>query len=224
MGTLNSGLTLRCRTKPPRAKRQNCSSTDMPSSYGTAQRELPGSSPSLGTRALKLNDLSPFIFFRAQAVREAFLGLLRSPTRPRTRSKKSGEACSSSITSLGGLASLTLKGVAFEARENAKIEADGPLWLGVSEAAERYREIQVRRRTGRGVWYAHVEILRWDAVQRTGEAIASFSERCDSKVKAEEAARRLLTENAKYFTAETSVEAEVLCELEWDEGVAAKLL
>lgn len=117
-----------------------------------------------------------------------------------------------------------LKGLAFEARENAKIESDGPLWLGIAEAAERYHEIQVRRRTGRGVWHAVVEILRWDAVQRTGEAIASFSERCESKAKAEEAARRLLTENAKHFTAETSVETEVLCELEWDEEAGAKLL
>lgn len=117
-----------------------------------------------------------------------------------------------------------LKGVAFEARENAKIESDGPLWIGIAEAAERYHEIQVRRRTGRGVWYAVVEILRWDAVQRTGETIATFHERCDSKTKAEEAARRLLTENAKHFTAETSVDTEVLCELEWDEEAEAKLL
>ncbi|WFU26340.1 hypothetical protein QA649_09060 [Bradyrhizobium sp. CB1717] len=117
-----------------------------------------------------------------------------------------------------------LKGAAFEAREIAKTEADGPLWLGIAEAADRYREIQGRRRTGRGVWYAHVEILQWDAVQRTGEVIASFSERCDSKAKAEEAARKLLTENAKYLTAETSVHTEVLCELEWDEEVGAKLL
>ncbi|MBR1328718.1 MULTISPECIES: hypothetical protein [Bradyrhizobium] len=117
-----------------------------------------------------------------------------------------------------------LKGAAFEARENAKIEADGPLWLGIAAAADRYHEIQVRRRTGRGIWYALVEILRWDAVQRTGEVIASVGERCDSKAKAEEAARRLMTENANCFTAETSVHTEVLCELEWDEEAGAKLL
>lgn len=122
------------------------------------------------------------------------------------------------------LSEAALKGLAFEARENAKVESDGPLWLGIAQSAERYHEIQVRRRTGRGVWYAVVEILRWDAVQRTGEAIASFSERCESKAKAEEAARRLLTENVKHFTAETSVETEVLCELEWDEEAGAKLL
>ncbi|AWL94016.1 hypothetical protein CIT37_19035 [Bradyrhizobium ottawaense] len=103
-----------------------------------------------------------------------------------------------------------LKGAAFEARENAKIEADGPLWLGIAAAADRYHEIQVRRRTGRGIWYALVEILRWDAVQRTGEVIASVG--------------RLMTENANCFTAETSVHTEVLCELEWDEEAGAKLL
>ena len=31
----------------------------------------------------------------------------------------------------------------------------------------------------------------------------------------EEVARRLLAENAKYFSAETSVEARVVCDLEW---------
>jgi len=70
-----------------------------------------------------------------------------------------------------------LRGAAFEAREIAKVEAEGPLWLGVAEAADRCREILVRRRTGKGVWFAHLEILRWDATQRTGEEIASFSER-----------------------------------------------
>ena len=35
-----------------------------------------------------------------------------------------------------------LKGVAFEASENAKIESDAPLWRGIAEAADRYHEIQ----------------------------------------------------------------------------------
>lgn len=37
------------------------------------------------------------------------------------------------------------------------------MWLGVAEAADRRREMLVRRRTGRGAWYALVQILRWDA-------------------------------------------------------------
>jgi hypothetical protein len=59
-------------------------------------------------------------------------------------------------------------------REDAKIDADEAMWLGVAEAADRCREILVRRRTGRGAWYAIVQILRWDATRRTPEAVASF--------------------------------------------------
>jgi hypothetical protein len=44
-----------------------------------------------------------------------------------------------------------------------------------------------------------------------------FHERCTSKKEAEEAARRLLAEHAKDFSAEVSVEARVVCELEWED-------
>jgi hypothetical protein len=112
---------------------------------------------------------------------------------------------------------LSLKGVAHEARQNAKSDVDGPFWLAVAEAADRYREILVRRRTGRGVWYALVSILHWDAVRRTAETGASFHERCASKKEAEDAVRRLLAEHGKLFSADYTIEAEVLSELEWDD-------
>lgn len=41
-------------------------------------------------------------------------------------------------------------------------------------------------------------------------------EKCNSKKEAEDAARRLLAENAKYFSSSTSIEADVVCDLEWD--------
>jgi hypothetical protein len=79
-----------------------------------------------------------------------------------------------------------------------------------------------RHRTGRGVWYASVDIIRWDLAHRSGETISFAHERCNSKKEAEEAARRLLAENAKHFSAETSLEASVVCDLEWhdDQGKA----
>jgi hypothetical protein len=42
-------------------------------------------------------------------------------------------------------------------------------------------------------------------------------EHCKSKKEAEEAAQRLLAEHAKHFSVETSVEARIVCELEWEE-------
>jgi hypothetical protein len=114
------------------------------------------------------------------------------------------------------LSEAALKGLVFEARKRAKDNFNNPIWLGVADDADRQREILARRRTGRGVWYASIDILRWDITRQNGETITYAHERCNSKKEAEEAARRLLAENAKYFTGETSVEASVVCELEWD--------
>ena len=113
----------------------------------------------------------------------------------------------------------TLKGLAFEARRRSRDDFDNPVWRGVAEAADRRREILARYRTGSGVWYAYVELMRWDTARHSGEAINMVHERCNSKKEAEEAAHRLLAENAKHFSAEVSIEAKVVCELEWDDGV-----
>jgi hypothetical protein len=59
-------------------------------------------------------------------------------------------------------------------------------------------------------------VIRWDTSRHTGRTDSFVHERWNSKKEAEEAARRLLAENAKYFSAENSVEARVVCELEWD--------
>ena len=49
-----------------------------------------------------------------------------------------------------------------------------------------------------------------------GEGVSSYQE-CNSKKEAEEAARRMLAENAKHFSAQHSVEASVVSELDWYE-------
>jgi hypothetical protein len=43
------------------------------------------------------------------------------------------------------------------------------------------------------------------------------SQKCSSKAEAEKAARLLLAENAKFFDDLTSIEARVVCDLEWSE-------
>ncbi|SFJ72732.1 hypothetical protein SAMN04487925_110243 [Bradyrhizobium sp. cf659] len=118
------------------------------------------------------------------------------------------------------LSEQSLKGLAFEARRLAKDDSN-QLWLGVAEAADRRGEILARHRTGKGTWYASVEIIRWDASKRSGESSSIAHEKCNSKKEAEEAARKLLSENAKHFSAETSVEARVVCDLEWNSEEAS---
>jgi hypothetical protein len=113
-----------------------------------------------------------------------------------------------------------LKGLAFEARSLASKDLDEAVWLGVAAAADRRREILARNRTGSGIWYASVDVTRWDPSQRTGQCESFVHEKCNSKKEAEEVARRLLAENAKHFSAEKSVEARVVCDLEWSDATA----
>jgi hypothetical protein len=110
-----------------------------------------------------------------------------------------------------------LKGLAFEARRLSKNDLDNAVWRGIADAADRRREILARYRTGSGVWHASVDVIRWDNSRHSGESDCVVHEKCNSKKEAEEAARRLLAENAKYFSAESSVEARVVCDLEWFE-------
>lgn len=118
------------------------------------------------------------------------------------------------------LSEASLKGLAFEARSRASNDFNDAIWRGVAGAADRRREILARHRTGSGVWYASIDVIRWDRSKRSGETESFVHEKCNSKKLAEEAARRLLAENAKYFSAETSVEARVVCELEWDDAAS----
>jgi hypothetical protein len=121
---------------------------------------------------------------------------------------------------LEDLSDAALKGVAFEARSLAAEDFNNSVWLGVAEAADRRREILARHRTGKGIWYASIEVTHWDATGHSGRVQSIAHEKCNSKKEAEEVARKLLAENAKYFSASTSIEADVVCDLEWldDDG------
>jgi hypothetical protein len=145
-----------------------------------------------------------------------------SPTPPplTSEAREAIREIQSHVFGIGGklefLTEPALKGLAFEARSLATNDFDNAIWLGVANAADRQREILSRYRNGSGVWYASVDVIRWDRSRHSGETDSFVHEKCNSKKEAEEAARRLLAENAKYFSAENSVEARVVCDLEWD--------
>jgi hypothetical protein len=147
-------------------------------------------------------------------------GVLPKPPAVTWEAKQAVRDIQTHIWSINGkietLTEPALKGLSFEARNNAKNDFTDRIWRAVSEAADRRQEILARHRTGRGVWYASVEVIHWDATHHSGHSILELHERCASKKEAEEAARRLLAENAKHFSAEMSVQAEVVCDLEWD--------
>lgn len=109
-----------------------------------------------------------------------------------------------------------LKGLAFEARRLSAEGKGDPVWRGIADAVDRRREILARYKSGLGVWYASVEITRWDRTSHVGQTNTLVHEKCNSKREAEEVARRLLAENAQYFGADNSVEAQIACDLEWE--------
>ncbi|MEY9580931.1 hypothetical protein ABIE88_008507 [Bradyrhizobium diazoefficiens] len=155
-------------------------------------------------------------------------GAAPKPPRVTYEAKEAVREILSLVTSIDNklrwLSEVDLKGFAFEAREVSKGDSSRPVWLGIAQLADHYREILTRRRTGRGTWYAVLHIMRWDTTRRTAETTASFHKRCGSKAEAEEAARALLVEHAKDFSGDISIEAEVLCDLEWDAEEDTRLL
>jgi len=80
---------------------------------------------------------------------------------------------------LEGLSEVALKGLVSEANQRAA-NRNEPLWTGIEAAAARKREILVRHRTGKGVWYAVVEGLRYDPASRGREVFTIAFEKCGS--------------------------------------------
>ncbi|MER9302976.1 hypothetical protein [Mesorhizobium sp. M0496] len=109
----------------------------------------------------------------------------------------------------------SLKGFAHEARSRG---ADRPehelLYQAIAQLADQRLEILRRRRTGKGVWYAIVGVIKWNG-DHVGQSVARFHEKCEGKRSAVVAARKLLAEHAGEFAENMTVEAEVLTDLEW---------
>ncbi|MEP9349168.1 hypothetical protein [Xanthobacter sp. KR7-225] len=119
---------------------------------------------------------------------------------------------------LEDLSEHSLKGVLSELRKQARhFKAERAISEGVANRVEEMREIQRRRRSGKGTWYAVVEVFRWDERRKSGESIQTFSEACDGKAKALEKAREMLALHAHLFGDRITLEASVSTDLEWQE-------
>ena len=111
----------------------------------------------------------------------------------------------------------SVKGFIFAAREHAEnFPEEKFLYRALAEMGERRLEILRRRRSGKGVWYAVVELTKWES-DHTTTVLARYHERCDGKAAAVKAARRMLAEHAEAFSDDISVEASILTDLEWRE-------
>ncbi|UVK39931.1 hypothetical protein LHFGNBLO_001346 [Mesorhizobium sp. AR10] len=111
----------------------------------------------------------------------------------------------------------SLKGFAYEARtRGAAFPEHGALYQAVAQMADEHLEILRRRRVGKGVWYAVVDVIMWDD-NHVGTSVGRYHEECYGKQAAVIAARKLLAEHAAEFAENVTVEAEVLTDLEWQD-------
>jgi hypothetical protein len=108
----------------------------------------------------------------------------------------------------------SLKALIFEAEDRAAGDPEfGYLYTAVAEMAKERFEILRRRRSGKGTWYAQLLLIRLQ--DGIGETIQSYHEKCTNRAGAVAAARRLLSEHARMFSEDITVEAEIMPEVEW---------
>lgn len=134
-----------------------------------------------------------------------------------------GEAAFSIQYALADLSEHALKGVSYDLRRQAaNFKEEAAIALGVANRADQIREIKARRRTGKGTWYAVIEVFRWDQRDRSGTSIMSAAEPCEGRERAVEKAREMLSQNAHHFGRDTTVEASITTDLEWDEAKSVR--
>ncbi|XNY05228.1 hypothetical protein ACMFL9_12160 (plasmid) [Sinorhizobium meliloti] len=109
----------------------------------------------------------------------------------------------------------SLKGFVFEARLLAGQELEyRHLYEALARIGEDQLELSARKRSGKGVWYAVVEVIAQR--EQFTETVRVIRQQCDGRKAAVIAARRLLVENAYLFDESVSLEASVMTDLEWD--------
>ena len=116
---------------------------------------------------------------------------------------------------LGGLSERALKGLAFEAMRMSTL-GDEAIWRGVADEAKRCETIRAAHRTGRGEWYAVVEVSREDRDHpHIFEQVTVAHVKCASQKEAIEAGRKLMAEKAGWLDGGTTVEVTLRSALEW---------
>ena len=116
---------------------------------------------------------------------------------------------------LDGLSERGLKGLAFEAVRMSTVD-DEAIWRGIADESKRKEAIRAAHRTGRGEWYAVLEVSR---AHRTlpylWEEVAIAHAKCSSRKEAVEAGRRLMAEKADWLDVDIQLEVSLRSALEW---------
>lgn len=110
----------------------------------------------------------------------------------------------------------SLRGFAFEARKRASEDLEHRhLYNALAEAAVDRLELLKRQKTGKGIWYAVLEVIV-TRPEGFSETIQVYHERCDGRDAAVVATRKLLVQHAELFNDYTDLEASVMTDLEWE--------
>lgn len=109
----------------------------------------------------------------------------------------------------------SLKGFLYEVRRRS---SDDPDYRHLYEALAKMGEDQLallkRRESGKGVWYAVVEVWR-SSGDHSSDIVRVFHRRCEGRPKAIIAARELLAEHAGLFDDRITLETSVMTDTEW---------
>ncbi|PKA44035.1 hypothetical protein CWR43_06940 [Rhizobium sullae] len=115
-----------------------------------------------------------------------------------------------------GLKEPSLRGFAFEARKRAAEELEyRHLHTALADTAADQLELLRRQKTGKGVWYAVLEIIM-TRPEGFSETVQVFHEKCEGREAAVVATRKLLIQHAELFNDYTDLEASVMTDLEWE--------
>ncbi|MFA1622512.1 hypothetical protein ACDY96_06675 [Rhizobium mongolense] len=110
----------------------------------------------------------------------------------------------------------SLRGFAFEARKRATEDLEyRHLYTALADTAADQLELLKRQKTGKGVWYAVLEIIM-TRPEGFSETVRVFHERCEGRHAAVVATRKLLVQHAELFNDYTGLEASVMTDLEWE--------
>lgn len=110
----------------------------------------------------------------------------------------------------------SLRGFAFEARKRASEDLEHRhLYNALAEAAVDRLELLKRQKTGKGIWYAVLEVIV-TRPEGFSETVQVYHERCDGRDAAVVATRKLLVQHAELFNDYTDLAASVMTDLEWE--------
>ena len=116
---------------------------------------------------------------------------------------------------LSGLSERALKGIAFEAHHTGMWEEE-MLWRGVSDEAKRLEAIRAAHRTGKGEWYAVLEVARAHADKPyLWEGVTVVHAKCASRSDAVEAGRLLMTDKCGWLSTDIEISVNIRSALEW---------